>query len=198
MVTRDPRIDAYLAAAPEFARPVLIELRARLHAACPKAVETVKWRNPSFEFAGLLAGFAAFKAHCTFGFWKDPILRRNGADGEALDRLGRMTSVADLPSKAAFAKLVKAAMQLNAEHVPAKRAKKAPKPELPVPPEFARALAASKKAKATFDGFAPSHRREYVMWVAEAKKEETRQRRIEQAIEWLAEGKHRHWKYENC
>ena len=109
-----------------------------------------------------------------------------------------MKSLDDLPGKATFTKLVKAAMRLNLEHVPTPRARRKPKPELPVPPELAHALAANKKAKATFDGFAPSHRREYVQWIAEAKKDATRHQRIEQAIEWLAAGKHRHWKYERC
>lgn len=198
MVTRDPRVDTYIANAPDFARPLLTELRARVHAACPDAVETVKWRMPSFEFHGLLAGMAAFKAHCTFGFWKDQVLRRTGTDAAMLDRLGCLKLPQDLPGKAAFGKALKAAMQLNVEHVPTPRAKRPKKPELPVPPELARALAAHPKAQAVFAAFAPSHRREYVQWITEAKKEETRQRRIEQAIEWLRAGKHRNWQYENC
>lgn len=196
MASSDPRFDRHLQDAPEFARPLLHELRARVHAICPDVVESVKWRMPAFEFHGLLAGMAAFRAHCTFGFWKDRLLRSDAALAPLLDRLGRMTSVRDLPSKAAFAKVMKAAMRLNVEGIGAPRRRAAPRPELAVPPELVRALAASKRAKATFDAFAPSHRREYVQWIVEAKKDETRQRRIEQTIEWLAQGKHRNWQYE--
>lgn len=198
MVTRDPRVDTYIENAAAFAQPILRELRARVHAACPEVVETVKWRMPSFECHGLLAGMAAFKAHCTFGFWKDEVLRGAGVDAAMLDQLGCLKVPQDLPGKAAFTKAVRAAMQCNQEHVPTPRGKRTPKPELPVPAELARALAADPKAKAVFTAFAPSHRREYVQWIAEAKKEETRQRRVEQTIEWLRAGKHRNWKYENC
>ena len=72
------------------------------------------------------------------------------------------------------------------------------KPELPIPPEFAAALSANPAARAALEGFSPSHRREYVEWISEAKRPETRDKRIAQAIEWLADGKKRNWKYENC
>lgn len=197
MATLDPRFDAYLDKAPAWAQPVLRELRARVHAACPDVVETVKWRAPSFEFEGLLGGMAAFKAHCLFGFWKDKLLRADKGTAALLDRMGRMTTVADLPSKAEFAKVVKAAMKLNAEGVATPRATK-PKKTVAMHPAFARALGASKKAKGHFDAFSPSAKREYVEWIADAKKDDTRDRRIEQAVEWIGEGKRRNWKYENC
>ncbi len=197
MVTTDPRVDSYIEKAAAFAQPILRELRARVHATCPDAVETVKWRMPAFEFQGLLAGMAAFKAHCTFGFWKDRILRRSGGDAALLDQLGCLKLPKDLPGKAAFAKAMKAAMQLNAEHVPAPRAKTKRKP-IAMHPAFGKALAASKKAKAHFESFPPGAQREYLEWITEAKKDETRDKRIEQAVEWIAEGKRRNWKYENC
>ena len=198
MPTLDPRVDDYIKKAPEFAQPMLVELRKRVHAACPDVVETIKWRMPSFEYRGLLAGMAAFKAHMTFGFWKDPLLRKEKDLAPTVEQAGCMKALSDLPGKAALAKVLKRAMLLNDDGVVVPRGKAAPKKALAMHPEFARALAASKKAKAVFDDFAPSCKREYVEWIAEAKKDDTRARRIEQAIDWIAEGKKRHWKYENC
>ena len=198
MATLDPRVDTYIQNAPDFAQPILVEIRKRVHAACPDVVETIKWRMPSFEWKGLLAGMAAFKAHCTFGFWKDALLRKEKAHAGALERAGCMKALDDLPPKAAFAKAIKRAMELNADGVAYPRKKAAPRPPIAMHPEFARALGASKRAKAAFEDFAPSCKREYLEWIAEAKKDDTRARRIEQAIEWIADGKKRNWKYENC
>lgn len=196
MAVLDPRVDAYLAKAPEFARPVLVELRARVHAAVPGVVETIKWRLPSFEYHGLLGGMGAFQKYCMFGFWKDALLRQEPGLAAVLDACGRMTSLADLPARSAFAKAVRKAAQRNAAGVVMPRAKPRPKRTIAPHPEFARALAAHAAARAQFAAFAPSHRREYLEWIAEAKRDDTRTRRIEQAIEWIAAGKHRNWKYE--
>src|SRR5262245_25769167 len=146
MPTLDPRVDAYIANAADFAQPMLVELRRRVHATCPDVVETLKWRMPSFEYKGLLAGMAAFKAHLTFGFWKDALLRKEAAHAAILDRAGCMQAIADLPPKVAFAKALQRAMQLNDDGVKPPRASK-PKQPIAVPADFARALAASKKAK---------------------------------------------------
>lgn len=196
MPTLDPRVDAYIAKAAEFARPILTELRARMHAACPELVESIKWGMPAFEYKGPLAGMAAFQKHCTFGFWKhDLILGARPETGDAMGSFGRLTSLRELPNKREFAKFVKVAVQLNDDGVKAPRTKTA-KPAVAVHPEFAAALRNHPAAKRTLDGFAPSHRREYLEWIADAKQDATRARRIEQAIEWLAEGKQRHWKYQ--
>jgi uncharacterized protein YdeI (YjbR/CyaY-like superfamily) len=200
MVQRDPRIDTYIEKAPEYARPVLAHLRAVVHAACPDVVETLKWGKPSFDHHGMLCGMAAFKAHAAFGFWKHALVvdDAQGKELEAMGSFGKITSVRDLPSKAVLTRYVKKAMKLNEDGVKVTRPKHSPKKPSPLHPEFKAALARNKKAQATFDAFPPSHRREYVDWVAEAKRDETRERRIEQAIEWLAEGKSRNWKYESC
>ncbi|MBL8752395.1 MAG: YdeI/OmpD-associated family protein [Planctomycetes bacterium] len=197
MATTDPRIDDYIACAAEFARPILRELRARVHAACPEVVETIKWRVPTFEFAGMLGGMAAFKAHCLFGFWKDPLLRESGS-AAVLDVLGKMTSVDDLPGKSVFAKVVKQAMALNATGAKVRRARPGVKAPIAAHPEFVRALAAAPKARKCFAAFPPGAQREYNEWIQDAKKDDTRARRIEQAVAWIAEGKRRNWKYERC
>jgi uncharacterized protein YdeI (YjbR/CyaY-like superfamily) len=199
MGTRDPRFDAYIAKSADFAKPILKHLRTVVHDACPDVVETMKWSSPAYEYKGLLCGMAAFKQHCTFGFWKHSLVVDNDAKAkEAMGSFGRITSVSELPSKAMLAKYVKKAMKLNDDGVKAPRDKRPPKPAPKMHPELKAALARNKKANATFEAFSPSHKREYMEWVSEAKTDATRERRIEQAIEWLADGKPRNWKYMNC
>ena len=101
MGTKDKRIDAYIAKAAPFARPILTYLRAVVHAACPDVEETIKWSMPAFDYNGPFCSMAAFKQHATFGFWKgalivDPKTRK---PDEAMGDLGRITRVADLPGK---------------------------------------------------------------------------------------------------
>lgn len=201
MGTRDPRVDAYIAKSADFAQPILTHLRDVVHDACPDVQETMKWSMPFFDYHGVMCNMAAFKQHATFGFWKGkhiPGLAPNSnSGGDSMGNLGRLTSLKDLPSRKVLAGYVKEAMRLNEEHVPATKAKKAPKPEAGTPPDLAAALKKNRKAAATFEGFPPGQRREYVNWITEAKREETRAKRVAQAVEWLAEGKKRNWKYES-
>ena len=199
-MSRDPRIDDYIARQADFARPILEHLRAAVHSACPEVEETLKWSMPHFLYKGqMLAGIAAFKAHATFGFWRArEVLGETGAERDAMGQFGRLASVADLPPDDVLHGLIRKAMALTDSGARPARAKPAPKREPETPPELDSALSANPAARATFDGFPPSCRREYVQWVAEAKRAETRDRRIAQAVEWMAEGKRRNWKYENC
>jgi len=194
MPTTDPRIDAYIAKSADFARPILKHLRAIVHEACPEVVETFKWGNPSFDHRGLLCSMGAFKEHCTFGLWKAGLLgvtRVGGSQGH----FGRITSIRDLPAKSTLVKLVKQAAKLNEEGINVARPARAPRAELPVPDDLTAALKKNKKAMTTFQSFPPSHRREYIEWIAEAKREETRQKRLQTAIAQIAEGKPQNWKY---
>lgn len=194
---RDPRVDAYIAAAPAFAQPILRHLREIVHAGCPDVVETLKWRMPSFERKGILAGMAAFKAHCAFGFWKHELLVKDEPKArEAMGSFGCIRTPDDLPSRAKLVALVKRARELDEAGVVAPRTKTARKTPAPMHPDFASALARNAHARRTFEGFSPSHRREYQEWIADAKRDETRAKRIATAIEWLAAGKSRNWKYE--
>ena len=197
MGKKDPRVDAYIASKPEFARPILRHLRQIVHAACPKVEETIKWGMPAFDYHGLLCGMAAFKAHTALGFWKGKlILDDRGVDlDSSMGNFGRITSLRELPPKRVLVGYVKKAMALNVAGVTVKRVPKR-RPTLPVPKPFAAALARHKRASATFAAFAPSHRREYIEWIAQAKTDATRDRRIATAIEWLAAGKHHNWRYE--
>lgn len=164
-MSHDPRIDAYIARQADFARPILDHLRAAVHAACPEAEETLKWNAPAFLYKGeQLAMMAAFKAHATFSFWKGSLVvpedeKRSGAMGQ----FGRITSVADLPRPSVLASLIRKAMALTDAGVKPVRAKTAKAP-LPVPGDLRRALDGNRSAAATFDGFSPAARRDYVEW----------------------------------
>lgn len=197
MATLDPRFDEYIAKAAPFAQPILRHIRQLVHEAVPDLVETMKWSMPHFVHKGKnLAGMAAFKAHCAM------MIHGDGRQGDAMGQFGKIASVADLPGDNELkSKIVAAAERIESEGTAVRKkpaAAKAPKAELPMPAEFAAALEGNPAAKATLEAFAPSHRREYVEWIAEAKAEATRDRRIAQAIEWLGEGKKRNWKYESC
>lgn len=198
MGKEDPRIDKYIAKSPEFARPILSTLRTWIHKACPDVTETMKWSFPHFEYHGVFAGMASFKAHATFGFWKGEIIfAKSAVERNAMGQFGRMASVKDLPSEARFARWVKQAMKLNEEgvKVPSRAKPKTAKQPLVIPPYFKAALRRSEKAQATFEAFSYSHKKEYVAWITEAKTDETRERRLETAIEWMEAGKPRMWKY---
>jgi len=198
-VSRDPRIDTYIAKAQPFAQPILEHIRERVHAAAPGAVETTKWSAPAFTVDGkILLIMAAFKAHAALNFWRGQELRGGKADADGMGQFGRLTSLADLPGEAELDRLIREAAAL-AKAAPAPRqVKHAPKPSAEVHPDFAAALKANAKAQAVLDAFPPSARREYLDWVADAKQDATRARRIADAVQWLSEGKRRHWKYENC
>ena len=198
-MSSDPRIDAYIARQADFARPILEHLRRLVHDAAPEAEETIKWGMPFFTLKGRpLANMAAFKAHASFGFWKaGEVIGPTGSEREAMGQFGRLASIADLPPEDELKGLIRRAAEVAAEG-PKPRERKAPKPELPVPAELRAALDAEPRAAATFDGFPPGCRREYVEWVSEAKRPETRAKRVAQAVEWMAEGKRRNWKYEGC
>ena len=193
MSARDPRIDAFIAKAQPFAQPILTHLRDVLHRACGGLEESIKWGRPAFLNEGrILAVFGAFKAHASLTLWK--MGEATGREEEGMGQFGKLTSLADLPDDAELIRIIQAAASARAEAKP--QPKKAPRAELPVPEELAAALAASPKAHAVWDGFAPSHRREYSEWVSEAKRAETRAARVAQSVEWIGEGKQRNWKYQ--
>lgn len=197
MGTRDPRIDAYIAKSAEFARPILESLRETVHQYCPDVEESIKWGSPHFLYHGMLCGMAAFKQHCAFGFWKGALLVEDARNDEAMGQFGRITSLQALPGKRVLAGYIKKAMALNESGTqPARKTKDAkPKPPAIMPDDLAAALKKNRKAAVVFEGFSQSNRREYIEWITEAKREDTRAKRLAQTLEWLAEGKTRNWKY---
>jgi uncharacterized protein YdeI (YjbR/CyaY-like superfamily) len=198
MATKDPRIDAYIAKSADFAKPILKHLRKVVHAGCPQVEETMKWSMPHFDYKGVMCGMAAFKEHCAFGFWKESLIvgRDKASDKTVMGSFGCIKSLADLPSEKTLIGHVKKAAALNEAgiKVPGRTQPKKRAP-IPVPDYFAAALRKNAKARKTFADLSPSHRREYLEWITEAKREETRNARMATTIKWLAEGKPRHWKY---
>ncbi|MFO1340879.1 MAG: YdeI/OmpD-associated family protein [Burkholderiaceae bacterium] len=181
--------------------PSCLPLREAVHAARPDVTETVKWRMPCFMLGGrILANMAAFKAHCAFGFWQGGAVAGADKAGEAMGQLGRITGPADLPSPARLQAMVRQAAKLVEQGTPARRSQRpaTPKPPPELPDFLTAALRQHPEAARHFQAFPPSAQREYVAWLAEAKQAATRERRLAQALEWLAEGKRRNWKYENC
>ncbi|HTJ22401.1 MAG TPA: YdeI/OmpD-associated family protein [Gemmatimonadaceae bacterium] len=196
MGTRDKRVDAYIAKSADFAKPILTFIREVVHEGCPEVDETIKWSHVSFQYKGILCGMAAFKAHCTFGFWKHALVV-DAADrsDEAMGQLGRITKVDDLPSRKRLVAYVRKAKALNEKGVKVAKASSKPKPPVEPPTDLLAALKKNKKALGTFESFSPSNKREYVEWITDAKTDATRQRRLALAVEWMADGKPRNWKY---
>jgi uncharacterized protein YdeI (YjbR/CyaY-like superfamily) len=193
----DPRIDAYIAKAAPFAQPILKHLRALSHATVDELEESIKWSMPAMLYQGKnLLTFSEFKAHCAF------VIHGDGRQGEAMGQFGKITAIADLPGDNDLkSKIIAAKERIDSEGTALRKKPAAPrtaKADLSIPPEFAEALIANPAAKMALEQFSPSHRREYVEWIAEAKRTETRDRRIAQAVQWLAEGKKRNWQYQNC
>lgn len=197
MGTKDPRVDTYIEKAQPFARPILRQIRSAVHAGCPDVEETLKWSAPFFDYRGALCGMAAFKQHCALIFWKAQLLDLPGSRADsAMGQFGSIRSVEDLPPKEKLVDLVRRAAQLNDDGVKAPRTRKAPKAAIEMPAVFAAALKKNKKALAIFEKFSPSHKREYLEWITEAKQDATRERRVATAIGWIAKGKSRNWKYQ--
>jgi uncharacterized protein YdeI (YjbR/CyaY-like superfamily) len=193
----DPRVDAYIAKSAEFARPVLNHIRKLVHAACPDVTETIKWSFPHFDYKGIMCAMAAFKEHCAFHFWNGQlVLGEATSRDDAMGQFGRITSLADLPGDKILTGYLKKAVALNDAGIKKLRPKLEAKKKLVVPVYFLAVLRKNKKALATFENFSPSCKREYMEWITEAKREETRVKRLQTAIQWLAAGKSRNWKYQ--
>jgi uncharacterized protein YdeI (YjbR/CyaY-like superfamily) len=203
MPKKDERIDKYIEKAQPFAKSILLHIRELVHQACPDVEETWKWSFPHFDYKGMMCSMASFKQHCSFGFWKASLMKDTEklfsiGDRDGMGHFGKMESLADLPTDDVMLAYIREACKLNDDDV-----KLPPKPknepkELIIPSVLLEALAKNDKAAATFEKFPYSCKKEYVEWISEAKTEPTRDKRTAQTIEWLAEGKRRNWKYENC
>lgn len=198
-MSRDPRIDDYIASAAPFARPILEHVRARVHAAAPEAEETLKWGAPAFMVdRKILLIIMAFKAHAALNFWRGQEIRGSEASRDAMGQFGALTCVADLPPDEELDALIRTGADLARTAPAPRKVKHQPTPAAALHPAFAAALDKDPGARATLDSFSPSARREYIDWIAEAKRDETRAKRIATAMDWLRDGKKRHWKYDNC
>lgn len=204
MSEKDPRIDTYIARSADFAKPILNHLRALVHAACPEVEETMKWSFPHFDYKGMLCSMAAFKQHCSFGFWKGTLIFGQKKDSGLNQRVGmgqfgRITTISDLPNKKVLIGYIRKAVQLNEAGIKSPgRTRPKERKELIVPDDLLAGLRKNKEALAAFESFSYTNKKDYVEWLTEAKREETRKRRLATAIDWMAEGKPRNWKYINC
>ncbi len=197
MNNKDPRVEKYIRGAAPFARPVLRHIRGVVHEAAPGIAETLKWGMPHFEQDGIVCGMAAFKEHCAFWFWRGREVAGDAApaDRDGMGRqFGRISSISDLPSRARLLGLVRKAVKLNASGPRERSVRPKPRP-IEMPDTFSAALARHTAVKKAFDAMSPSQRREYAEWIAGAKREDTRERRINTAIEWISAGRPRNWKY---
>lgn len=195
----DPRIDAYIAKAQPFARPILETVRQRVHAVLPDVEEAIKWGMPAYLVGGkILLITSAFKAHAALNFWRGQEIGNGEPRAGAMGQFGRLTSVGDFPPQHELDALIREAAALAKTAPAPRKARHDPKPAPQLHPEFAAALSRAPKAKAVLEGFPPSAQRDYFEWISEAKQDATRQKRIATAIEWLSEGKRRHWKYQSC
>ena len=198
----DKRIDAYIEKKADFAKPILNHLRKIVHKACPEVEETIKWSMPFFDYKGsTMCAMSAFKEHCAFMFWKaklmkDPEKILQVAERHAMGNFDRITSLKDIPADKILIAYIKEAMKLNEENIKLPSRKKVTVAELKTPVDFAAALKKNKKAQTVFDNFTPGKKKDYIQWITEAKTEPTKLKRIETAVEWIAEGKSRNWKYE--
>ena len=197
-MSHEPKIDAYIAKAQPFARPILEKVRERVHAVVPDIEEAMKWSMPAYTLGGKIVLItAAFKAHLALNFWRGQELRGEQANDDAMGQFGKIRSIGELPPDAELDRLIREAAELAKSAPAPRKTKHAPKPAPELHPEFAAALEKSPEAKAALDGFPPSAQRDYFEWISEAKQDATRQKRIATAVEWLSEGKRRHWKYDS-
>jgi len=195
---RNKDVDAYIAKAPEFAKPILNRIRSAYHKAGPEIEETIKWGVPFFEYKGVLGQMAAFKQHASYGFWHAKLMKDSKKILPPHEPPGmggaKLTDVLQLPAERVLVAYVKEAMALNEAGVKRPPRKKAV--AIKVPRDLATALKSNAKAAETFKTLSVSCRNEYVEWITDAKQDATRRKRLATTIQWLKEGKARNWKYE--
>lgn len=194
MSGKSREVDAYIAKAAPFARPILERLRRAFHKADPQIVETMKWGAPFFEHDGIVAQMAAFKNHVGWGFWKAKLM--SDPHGMLAGMRVKVTELSELPPEKILIEYIQEAVALNVSGQKVVRPKKAPAPPPETPDDLMAALRRTKGALAKFEKFPPSHKREYVDWIVDAKQQATRAKRVAQAVEWISEGKSRNWRYE--
>jgi uncharacterized protein YdeI (YjbR/CyaY-like superfamily) len=198
----NPELDDYLAKSAGFAKPIMQHLRELLHETCPEIVEEIKWGIPHFDYKGeMMCIFAAHKNHCSFTFWKESLMsdqkfKENPSLQASKRYLGKIISLSDLPSDKQLVAYIKEAMALNENGVKLVPRKSEKPKNIAIPDYFAKELAAKPKVKKIFDSKSDSFRKDYLVWITDAKTETTRQKRIAESLEWIAEGKGRFWKYD--
>ncbi|MEO8116076.1 MAG: YdeI/OmpD-associated family protein [Bacteroidota bacterium] len=200
MGEKNKLVDEYISKSAEFAKPILEHFRSLVHKSCPQITETIKWGFPNFEYKGIVCSMAAFKSHCAISFrkaglMKDPQKLLQISEKNGMGNFDKITSMDALPSNNILISYIKEAVALNEDaiKIPLKSHKKIPLPT--IPDALKKALLENKKASATFANFSDSNKKEYILWLNEAKTPQTFDKRLETTLEWLEEGKIRNWKY---
>jgi len=199
---KNPKVDAYILNTAPFAQPILNELRATLETAEPELEETIKWGFPCFTFQSkLICSFSAYKNHCVFRFWQGSNLKDSAGIltkvGETeMGELSKIKNLEDLPNSEILINYIREAIELSK-----KKSTKTIVSEKKITIDLKsydlqEIFSSFPKQAEKFDTFSPSHRKEYISWINEAKTEDTKLKRIKTMMEWLLEGKSRNWKYE--
>ncbi|KAF2080744.1 YdeI/OmpD-associated family protein [Flavobacterium sharifuzzamanii] len=193
-------VTAYIAKMADFAKPILNHLREVIFSACPEAEENIKWGTPHYSYKGdHLVMMGGFKQHCSFSLYKaelmkDAEIQASVKAGKKFGYMDKIKDLSELPSKEKLTAYIKEAMVFNengtAKPKPVKEKSTA---EVVAPKEFVDALKKDTKATEIFESKSPSFRKNYIIWIADAKTDETRNKRISQSLEWIAEGKDRFW-----
>jgi uncharacterized protein YdeI (YjbR/CyaY-like superfamily) len=200
---KDEKINKYIEKSQEFAKPILLHIRALVHQACPQVEETMKWSFPHFDYKGMMCSMASFKEHCSFGFWKASLMKDDAklfdlGERDGMGHFGKILSLDDLPADDVMLAYIREACKLNDDDVKLPSKPKKEQKVLVIPSVLLEALAKNEAAAKTFEAFPYSAKKEYTEWISDAKSDATRDKRLATTIEWLAEGKRRNWKYENC
>jgi uncharacterized protein YdeI (YjbR/CyaY-like superfamily) len=201
MATFNKQVDGYIAKSADFAKPILEHLRKIIHDTCPEVEEVMKWGIPHFDYKGdMMCILAAYKNHCSFSLYKaelmsDPKIKESVKAGQKMGYMDKIKTLSDLPAKKTLVAYIKEAMALNEKGIKKEKPVKEKSPETEVPDYFLAKLSKNPAAKKVFESKSASFRKEYSKWIIDAKTEETRDKRIEQSLEWIAEGKGRFWQY---
>ena len=199
MGNRNKLIDEYIEKAAPFAKPILSHIRELIHEAWPEIEETIKWKVPVYEYKGIVCATGAFKTHCAFNFFKaklmkDPYHVFSEQFSDAAGQFGKLLTVSDLPSDSILREYIQEAAKLNTDKIKGPAKKKEDADHL-IPNDLSIALKNNPIAQKQFETMSLGYKKEYIDWLLDAKMDATRQKRLETAIEWIAEGKPRNWKY---
>lgn len=184
------QIDEYIAGKEAWARPFLTKLRQLVLTANPKMEQEWKWKAPAFTHHGIVCLLWGFKAHVSLTFsdgnlLDDPNQVFDDCGGNEHNRALKLRAGDTIPEKQIVA-WVKSACEINEKGLKPKAKQAAPKAKaVTVSADFDKALKKNKAVKEFFDSLSPSCKRAYTEWVDEAKREETKLKRIAKGIEAL-------------
>ncbi|GAB2541876.1 DUF1801 domain-containing protein [Rufibacter soli] len=187
---QEEKIDAFFTNAPAFAKPICEKLRLAIDEADPALKPSWKWGTPVYEKAGasMVCAISVHKQHVNLTFFQGAQVPdtygvfTTGLDGKNM-RTIRFTEVGQVKEEQ-IVEYVRAATLVK----PDKSGKSTERSVIEIPEDLKQALAHAKQLE-KFEQMAYTHRKEYVRWVSEAKRQETRDGRITKTVERITEGK---------